>query len=287
MINIATIGSCTPYDILKADPNFKSKYNVIFTYLGSISRTYYPPGKIALQVQKDPNLLRIKNLNLQNQLQLILKEKDLLSMIKSAPIDTVIIIDYAYELNRYFYDGSEMFDITSTYGRATPYMPDWLKNTIDSHNRYFDSGDIGIARRQYEYMQDFASQVASLPCIPIMFGDTFTSNVYIKELNQVGKILPLYTKKTFLARNKNFSDEMLAYQYSHKIIENFYKNISNGTPKNFERFDIDLDKVYSDSSHPNGPHPAHYHYSCRMALSAQLSDLIHKAVLKKAVPNIL
>ncbi len=287
MINIITIGSCTVTDILRADPNFNSKYNLIFSHIGSVSRTYYPPGKLALQILKDKNLLKIKNQLLQTQLQLILKEKDLISDIKSAPANTVVILDFAYELLRYFYDGSEMFDISTSYGKLTPYLPDWLKTTIPNHVKYFDGGDISTYRKQYEYVTDFLSQIDSLNCIPIIFGNTFTSNVYMKELNQVGKILPLYTKKLHLGRNKNFSDEIMAYQYSHKIIESFYKNLTKETPPNFLKFDIDLDQVYSDSSHPNGPHPGHYHRSCRMTLSAQLSDLIHKAVLKKAVPDIL
>lgn len=287
MINIVTIGSCTPYDILKADPNFDSKYNLLFGYTGSVSRTFYPPGKLALQLQKDQNLLRIKNLLLQNQLQLILKEKDLISMIKSAPMNTVVIIDFAYELTRYFYDGSEMFDITATYGKITPYMPDWLKNTINPHVKYFDEGNIGIARRQYEYLYDFLLQVSSLPCIPILFGNTFTSNVYMKETNQVGKILSLYNKKLPIVRGNNFSDEMMAYQYSYKIIENFYKNVFKQAPSNFIKFEIDLDQVYSDSSHPSGPHPGHYHRSCRMALSTKLSEVIHKAVLDKTIIGAL
>lgn len=285
MINLITIGSCTPLEIMQTDSNFFSKYNLLYKYTGSISRTYYPPGKIALNIMKDKNLYATKNVLLKQQIDAITKEQDLLSIIRSSPKNTVIIIDLSYELWRFYYDGIEMFDVCSFYPRIENSIPTWLKDTISKNKKNFDNENLSIARRQYEYIEDFITQLSQISNNVILFGNTFTSNMYCNNTNQVGTFLPvhrIYNAKIPIGKNYKFSSEIMAYQYIVKVIQNFYNNLNKFVSKisNLTSFHIDLNKVYSDPYHHQGPHPSHYHRSCREFLQPLLETTINDVLQK-------
>lgn len=279
MINIISIGSCTPLDILSTDPQFDKKYKVLYKYQGSVSRTYYKPGSIALRLSEEKKLLKLEHSLVQLQIQSILKEESLLSIIKTVPADTVILVDHAYELWRYFHNGSEMFDIRASYARIANFFPDWFNQEIKNHSKRFDEGTLSTARKQYEYINDFICQLDRLPNPVIVFGNTFTSNCYIPKTKTVGKILPMYYRSIPIGKNWFHHDDMMAYQYTEKIVQNFYKNLDKEMPDNVIRFNIDLENVYSDPNHPNGPHPAHYHYTCRQMLLSSLNETIRQAMI--------
>lgn len=292
MINLITIGSCTPLEIMQTDPEFSSKYHLLYRYTGSVSRTYYSPGKISLNILKDKTLCEAKNFFIKQQLTAILKDQDLISIVRSSPKDTVIIIDLAYELWRFYYDGIEMFDICAFYPRIENSIPTWLKDTISKNKKNFDNENLSIARRQYEYIEDFITQLSQISNNVIVFGNTFTSNMYCNNTNQVGTFLPvhrIYNAKIPIGKNYNFSSEIMAYHYIVKVIENFYNNLNKFVSKipNLTRFHIDLNKVYSDPYHHQGPHPSHYHRSCREFLRPLLENTINEVLHKNKQKDLI
>lgn len=277
MINIIAIGTCTILDILRTDPNFHSKFKILFKYHGAVSRLYYQPGQIANRLYDDKQLMRNTNSFVQGQIQVIVKKDNILDLIRSAPKNTVVLLDYAYEFNRYFFNNKEMFDICSFYPQIKNQMPEWFNKEVDLYLKRFDEGDIKTARLQYENLIDFATQSSNhLPTI--LFSNTLTSKVYFKDTNSVGKILPLFNKEIPLGRNIKFDSQMMAYQYNLKIINNFYQNVDRNVPKKCYRFNIDTDGVYADLEHPWGYHPCHYHYTCRSMLVQNLNETIQKSL---------
>lgn len=256
-------------------------YRLIYRWVGSVSRSMYPPGPIARRIADDILLRGSKDYFVQQQLKSILKEDNLLKIVKTAPKNTVVILDYAYELWTYYYDQTEMFDICSFYGKIKNKMPEWFNNQLLKNIKHFDQGDVKIFRSQYDLNADFMVQLSKLKIPVIVFPNTFTSNIFIKETNSVGKIFPLFNKQMPFLKKEQLDSDMMAYQYTQKIIQTFYKGVDKEMPSSFRKFDVDLEQVYSDLDHPMGYHPAHWHYTCRKNLLPKLEELIKESLVKQ------
>lgn len=281
------MGACTIHDILACDPLFEQRYT--FThYLGSISRTFHPIGKIAERLGNEiaDGKVKPRDYRVKQMFNYITKEVTPSSLLQNVPPNTVIVIDYAYELTNFFFNQQELFDLISTYNNIKTFLPNWLYKEITKHTYPFDSGIQEIARHQYRTMKQFQTEiVASLNLPVIVFNNSFSKHIYDRKTNTVAEILefpdvlPRYNRilpfKYSLLTTEN---EFMKYEYSQNLLNHFYSNIKKHLPLDVKTFDIASENVYADPDHKYGYHPVHYHQTCRAVLWSKLRTTILEAI---------
>ena len=280
-INVLFIGSCTAKDILCTDPTYISDFDFHGNYYGSISRSNYKPGLIAERLEeefiktKPPSIHHLIN----DQVNMITKKKTPRNLVTNLPPNTVVLLDYAYELLNFYTNGSETFDLHANYYNLRVHLPQWLREDILKNFKHFDSNTIEMAYRQFHEIYDFYKMLKSNNIPVIVFTDTYSSKIYDKTTNKVGEILNIFNKRMPFYQSNVLNDEMMQYKYSLKIIKNFYDQIYKRIDQS-DFFEIPLTDVYADPDHKHGYHPVHYHYTCRVALYKLLKSKIIETLTK-------
>lgn len=272
-INILYLGSCTSSDIMASDPLYHNNFKTYGVYFGSISRSFEKPGPLAARLEEETQNKTITNRSALDQINMIIKRKTPVTLLENLPPNTVVILDYAYELLNFFNNGLEMFDIHANYENIKTHLPNWLRKEIFTNYKHFDSNTMEMAYKQYHCMHNFYKTIKSKNIPIVAMTNTFSPKVYDKVSNSVGEIFPFFNKKMPFLNINSMSDEMMKYKYSRKIIDKFYQQILDHLDAD-DFFHIPLNDVYADPDHPWGYHPTHYHRTCRVLLSQQLQQKV-------------
>jgi hypothetical protein len=285
-INIVFIGSCTARDILCTDLTYINDFDFLGNYYGSISRSNYKPGLVAERLQEEFIKTRPPFIHhlINDQINMITKKKTPRNLVNNLPPNTVVLLDYAYELLNFYTKGSETFDLHANYSNIRVHLPQWLREDILKNFKYFDSNTIEMAYRQFHEIYDFYKMLKSNNIPVIVFTNTYSSKVYDKTTNKIGEILNIFNKRMFYQANV-LNDEMMQYKYSLKIIKNFYEQIYKRIDQS-DFFEIPLTDVYADPDHKHGYHPVHYHYTCRVVLHKLLKSKIIETLAKSKTNSI-
>lgn len=296
-INVLTLGGCAAIDILKSNRNHINIYD-IDPWLGSFSRQMWPTNKVAARfaehfytimnnIQNDPNHDEVVM-----QIWYTLKRYRTPSiLIKNLPPNSVVIIDPAYEIKNFYFDGDEIFDLSLKYHRIVKnYMPEWFNDLVDKHYTHFDCGITEIATFQYRAVRKFLKELkrANVPVIAI--DNVFTDRVFDYRTNSIATAISTYNSR--MPFGKLHSTDTDKHKYSIDLIDRFYENWRDIMPAEFKLFSPDRNMLYADTNHHLGYHPTHLHHTCRVLLEKELSTMIaesvaaHRAKQPIILPNI-
>jgi hypothetical protein len=275
--NLIAIGSCVIGDIIRCNPLLTQTYNVK-TYTGSISRGMHPPGKISLRLEEEIQHSK-KTSAEERQYRFVTKQPNIFDFVSNVPKNSVIILDYSYEIQNLFFDGDEVFDLGLLDVRYTSF-PDWFVKIVGSNRYSYDHGIQELAIFQYRNLKKFNKVLDSLN-VPIIFLDNlFTRKVYDPTTKSIGTILPLYNNSVRFAKTKTMDSELDIFHYSQNMIERFYQNGREDKGKNSYIFTyLHRENLFADLSHPWGYHPVHLHRLCREAISSELFKFIENSRL--------
>ena len=280
-IKVYIIGSCTAEDILDSEDDDSINFFTRDRFTGSINRSFFPPGKVAQRLLEDRDLYSsISQLqpkiqrNFLRQLNLITKEKSVLTLLNNAPMNSVFIVDGAYEVSPFYYNNYESFDLYGLYN-FEEFLPLWLKTEIEKNRYVFDSGIKEFAYQSIENYKKLFRLIKEKNIACIVMDNSLVRNVYDEKTNSVGQIIPLYNKafyRVFSVSEKQ--DPLQVFDYNQKMIDMCYKILFDIAGGEFPIFKIPKDKVYCDLNHKFGYHPSHYHMTCRKMLYTPLKNLI-------------
>ena len=285
-INILFLGSCTAKDIVMSNSNWMDEYNFQGYFFGSISRSLSPPGSIAQRLAEETDKNKPTFRLVSDQINMITKKKNPMTLIENLPANTVILYDLAYELLNFFNNGLEMFDIHANYQNIKQFLPNWLRKDIFTHLKTFDSNSIEMAFKQYHTVVNFYKLCKSKNIPIIIFNNTYSYKTFDKNTNSVGEVYAFYNKKMPFDLSSFGSDEILKYKYSRRIIANFYNNLLDKFDHE-NLFTIPLDEVYADPDHHEGYHPVHYHHTCRITLRKSLQEKIAEVLSRSNEKKII
>lgn len=283
-INILTLGGCAAADILKSNRNHVSLYNIDM-WLGSFSRQMWEPGKVANRLKEEiETIVGSASTNQDDfvstvmQIYYVVKERRTPSiLLKDLPDNSVVIIDPAYEIQRFYFDGNEIFDLHSNYDKhVRKHMPAWFNDLVFKYYTPYDSGIIEIAKFQYRALDKFLLQLKKLNVPVIAINNLYTSKIYDPTTNSAVRSIPHYNSK--IPFSKLHSSDLEKYDYSTDLINRFYEIWEDRLPKEFKLFSPDLNEIYADSDHYLGYHPTHLHHTCRTTLNAELTATIIDAI---------
>lgn len=276
-INILTIGGCAIDDILKCERSHVDLYNIDL-YLGSISRQH-EPGKVAARLKEEMEGI-LKNVKetkyytpVLRQILYVIKEYVTpTSLIERLETDTVVIVDPAYEIKPFYFDGNEMFDIHLDYHTLIKqHMPDWFNQLILKHTMFYDNGSKEIALHQYHTIVKFLKYLDKKNVPVIVVDNLFTKKIFDPATNSVVDAVPLFNSRIPFGD----TEDVLA---KYNLIVRFYRNWRESKPDRFKLFSPNIDMIYADSNHHRGYHPTHLHHTCRKMLNNELKALIVEAV---------
>lgn len=276
-INIAIVGGCAPEDILKSDRSHIDLYNITY-YTGSLSR-HHNPGKVAARLKEEMHDILNQVIGNPNydfvlmQILYVIKEHHTpYTFIDNLPENTVVIVDPAYEIKSFYFDGDEMFDIHLGYNtKIRPYMPDWFNTLISKHRMVFDNGSKEIAMYQYKSVVNYLKYLEKKNLPVIMIGNLYTKKIFDETTNHVADALPLFNSKIPFA----YKEDTLG---NYTLINRFYEVWEDVGREGFKIFSPDINMIYADPNHRCGYHPTHLHYSCRKILNNELRALIVEAI---------
>lgn len=282
-INIVTLGGCAASDILRSNKNHVNLYN-IDPWLGSVSRQSWAPDKVAARLKEEAKSIhdKAKNssslVNTEVQLFYTIKERRTpATIIDSLPENTVVILDPAYELMRFYFDGNEIFDIELNYKtHVRKHMPDWFNALIDKNTLRFDCGIKEIAKFQYRSIDNFMQMLDKRNIPTIAVDNLFTRKIYDPATNSTADAIPQWNSR--MPFQWSSSNELENYEYANNLVSRFYSMFREKLPSNFKLFSPNVDKIYADLNHHLGYHPTHLHHTCRQLLNAELSALIVEAL---------
>lgn len=211
------------------------------------------------------------------QYDFVQKQPSPYTITENLPPNSIIILDYSYEISNMFFDGNEIFDLV----RRDPGIgfPAWFGELVNKHTYGFDNGIKELALFQHHALMKFNSYLGTLN-VPVIFIDNFFSrNVYDPASKSIATIIPLYNKSMHFKNVKASTSELELFEYSQRVIDQFYSSIRKRKDSRFKLFSPkDPNKLFSDLSHPWGYHPIHLHRICREVLLNDLVALIHEAM---------
>lgn len=291
-INVLSLGGCAASDIIQSNKNYINLYN-LDVWLGSFSRQMWPKDKIANRLEEEFHQIW-KNRETYPDLEAMLSQ--ILYILKSRrtpetllanlPVNTVIIIDPAYEIKNFYFDGNEIFDITLKYNNAVrPYLPNWLSENIRKNYKHFDCGIMEIAVFQFRSIKKFLNKLKKLNVPVIVFDNLYTDKIYDTITNSVATSIPIYNTK--MPFEKQFATDLERHDYSADMIDRFYENWRDIIPEGFKIFSPDRNLLYADVNHRWNYHPTHLHHTCRRTLESELSSLIVEAISDHNAKNLL
>lgn len=283
-LNVLTLGGCAPYDIITANRNHTTLYNIDM-WLGSFSRQLWEPGKVALRLKEelDSILESVRTApedkaDVLMQLSYTIKEwRTPTTLIQNLPPNSVVILDPAYEIQSFYFDGNEIFDIHLNYDiTVRKHMPAWFNQLVNKHVHQYDCGIMEIAMFQTHAIRKFAKELAKQNVPVIAVNNLYTRKIYDPITN--GAVLAIKQYNNKMPFSKQHSNELEKYEYSNELIERFYEIWTDFLPKKFKRFTPSIDGLYADVNHHIGYHPTHLHHTCRTALNAELNAMIVETV---------
>lgn len=272
-INVLIIGGCAAEDILKCDRSHIDLYNIDI-WLGSLSRQS-EPGKVAARLKEEaPDIIkRVEGtpykIDVLMQLLYVIKEhrtpKILVDNVNS---NTVVIVDPAYEIKSFYFDGDEIFDLNLKYHtHVKQFMPDWFNELVMHHTKLYDNGSKELATYQYRSVVNFLKYLEKKNLPVIMIDNLFTKKILHEDTKTVVDALPLFNSMIpFKAKEDILS--------KYNLITWFYDNWKDVRRPGFKMFSPDIDMIYADPNHHIGYHPTHLHHTCRKVLNNQLRALI-------------
>jgi hypothetical protein len=289
-IKIATIGGCTGYDILMTNVNWRQKFLLTDVYMGSVSRSYFKPGKIAERLQEEMESLKHTfpskhKENINRQLKVIFKNETIDSIIRKQAPSTIIMIDPGYELSDYFDDGNESFDIFPYWEDIQEFFPEWFRLKVAQHRYKFDVASPRVEAERDETYLNFFKLLSDQRCLAIFIDNASTEKSYIKKLNSVAVTISAFNSRvSFLTASANGEQTTLNFNYARRLIDRLFRRIKTNKEKYYSGenaskatwFDIDRDMCFADPEHRWGYHPAHLHHTCRVVLCERLHDEIIK-----------
>lgn len=285
-IPLVSVGGCAGYDILVSNPSWFTTFAVNERYTGSVSRSFFKPGKIATRLydemlSTDNKLDSNIRIRIQRQLDVVLKINSVQSIIEKQSPNTIIMVDPGYELSDYFDDGDESFDILPEYDQVKQFFPEWF-NTKVSQNRYkFDFASRRVEAKRDETYLDFFNLVTKQKCLAFFVDNVATERTYIKKLNSVATTISAFNNcVAFLTVDQTGKNTLLNFNYAKRLIGRLFRRIKTNVEKYYvdekankaEWFEIDQELCFADDDHRWGYHPAHLHFSCRQALSKPMID---------------
>lgn len=289
-LNIIAVGSCLIEDILRAD-SLRAKKYIIKSYYGSITRGAEPPGKVAQRLLNEVPKPTKENF-FARQYKFVTKDPSPYSIIKNnINSKSIIIVDFSYEMNDFFFDGNEIFDLIPHKNPAVGY-PEWFQQLVHKNTFNFDNETSELVMHQYKGLLKFRRFLETLDAPVIVMDNFFTKKVYDKQSNTVGSIIPLYNRAMLPFKNvKGISNDLELFYYNESIIENFYTKIrENIAPFGVTFFKPkDRGQLFADLDHPWGFHPIHLHRLCRERQARDLYALIqsvYKDYHNKKKPTI-
>ena len=197
---------------------------------------------------------------MRRQINFVTKQTTPYSIIDTLLPNTVVLLDYSYEICNFFFDGNEIFDISLSYNTdVRKEMPQWFNDILDKHTYGFDNGIKELALFQHHSMLNFAKDLAAKNIPTIMFDNFFTKRVFSPITNSVAELIPLYNRAMPFRKIKIVGDELEQLEYSERVVGKFYDSIRRNAPSSFQLFTPDLNQIYADINHPYGYHPVHLH----------------------------
>lgn len=283
-INVLSLGGCAVSDIINSNRNHVNLYN-LDVWLGSFSRQMWEPGKIASRVKEElhtivssANSIPSDFVDVVMQIYFTVKERRTPTiLLDNLPKDTVVIIDPAYEIQNFYFDGNEIFDISLNYNRIVKkHMPEWFNNLVAKHHTHFDCGISEIAVFQFRALKEFLRNLKKLNVPVIAVDNLYTDKIFDKNTNSVVTTISNYNSR--MPFGKRHESELERHNYSKELVDRFYELWIDYLPDNFKIFSPDKKYLYADLDHHLGYHPAHLHHTCRTALNDELGALIVEAV---------
>jgi len=276
-INVLTMGGCAIEDILKCDRNYINLFKIDL-FLGSLSR-HREPGKVAARLKEEMHDILNKVTNPSDydpvlaQILYVIKEHHTpYTLIDNLSQDTVVIIDPAYEIVNFYFDGNEIFDIhLNYYTQIQKYMPEWFNELIFKNIQNYNNGIMELAVYQYRTLRKFLRYLEKKNVPVIMVDNLFTKKILdertkyaVDAISMFNNSIPFRAKEDVHAK--------------YELITRFYDAWRDAKPKNFKLFSPDINMIYADPNHHNGYHPTHLHHTCRKILNNELKALIVEAV---------
>lgn len=295
-IKLVSIGGCVGYDILMTGVSWRHKFYMMARYMGSVSRGYFKPGKIAERLHDEmqslidniPNNLRSK---VNRQLLAICKTDTIESIVKRQPPNTIIIVDPGYELSDYFDDGNESFDIFPEYEEIEQFFPDWFRLKVAQNRFKFDVASPRVEAERDETYLNFFKLLSDQKCLACFIDNASTERTFIKKLNSVSVTISAFNSRVpFLTSNAEGEQMMLNYNYARRLIDRLYRRIKTNKEKYYSGenadkavwFDIDRELCFADPEHRWGYHPTHLHFLCRQIYV----DKLHNALIDLYNQNV-
>lgn len=286
-IRIVTVGGCTGYDILVTGNEWRKNFSIGDRYTGSVSRSFFKPGKIAARIQEEmlhliptfPSSVREK---IKRQIDVIVKTNNIESIVRQQTPNTVVLVDAGYELLDFYEKDDEAFDILPEWDEISSYFPDWFRKEIAQNICKFDTKGTSTAFQRLNCYREFYRLTTEQKCLCVYIDNPATERVYVKELNSVGVNISLFCSKVpFLTATSDGKTLTLNFEYAIKSIDMLYTMLRTrtqdyyaGDDKKAAWFYIDKEMCFADPEHHWGYHPAHLHYTCRSVLMQQLHSTI-------------
>jgi len=289
-IPIVSVGGCAGYDILVSDFNWIRNFSIPNRYTGSVSRSFFKPGKIATRLHDEMTSKRKSftndvKLSITRQLDVIFKIENIENIIKKQSPNTIIMVDAGYELSDYYDDGEESFDILPEWQEIQKFFPDWFVKKV-SENRYkFDYASRRVEQRRDDTYLEFFNLVTDQKCLAFFVDNVATERTYIKKLNSVATTISSFNScVSFLTADPEGKNTLLNFNYATRLINRLFRRIKTNVERYYvddkflkaKWFNIDKEVCFADSDHRWGYHPAHLHISCRSLLAKPMHDELIK-----------
>ena len=279
-IPIVSIGGCAGYDILVSDIAWVRNFYIPDRYSGSVSRSFFKPGKIAERLHDELKTITANHSNdvkmkIKRQVDVVLKIDNVESIIKKQEPNTIIMVDPGYELSDYYDDGEESFDILPEYDEVKHYFPSWFNQKIAQHRYKFDVASARVELKRDETYLEFFNLVTKQQCLAFFIDNVATEKTYIKKLNSVATTISAFNSTvSFLTVDQEGKNTLLNFNYAKRLINRLFRRIKTNVERYYVEdkidkakwFDIDKEVCFADAEHRWGYHPAHLHISCRTLL---------------------
>ncbi len=287
-IKLVSFGGCSGYDILTTDVSWRSKFSLTERYDGSVSRSFFKPGKIAARLYEEmmplgnnfPNN-SIKE-KVRRQLSVIFKTFTVESILKTQTPNTIVIIDPSYELCDFYEKDDEAFDILGDWQDIKMYFPEWFRKEVAQNLCKFDMTGTRAAFQRLTNYRELFRLLEEHRCYPFFVDNVSSERVYVKELNSVAVNISLFCSKvSFLTANEKGEYTTLNFDYAIRCIDNLYNKLKDTTshyyaenPKKHAWFPVERENCFTDPEHKWGYHPAHLHHLSRSTMSKKMHDAI-------------
>lgn len=288
--NTITIGTCVATDILKNCRNELSQMGINISHHlqctyhldYKISSIIVPPGLIAERLYNEMHsTIDSQPAHIKRQYNAIVKPMSMLNLVdRIQKENAIVMLDFHGEFYRTFDNGTEYFGIIPNFESFAHHFPDWLLPIVQKNQLSVSDMKPKDQGRRYELITDVVRKLdRSANGRVVMFDNVFTTNVFDKSTNTVGKLIspPLIRRFQLLAVNDNFTENIVDLSLFDRLYSNLFARIHAYYPE-WKKISVDRNKCMTDPDHPWGWHPCHLHENCFGEFKGPLLEAIAELI---------